>query len=252
MLVFLVPLQSPAVSRDWGEVSRLAERTLRSICRQTSDTFRAILICNERPQMEFTHPALTIIEDDFAIPGPTTSERMADKSRKLHRGLVQVRGWAPFHLACVDADDCVSNRLAAFTQTSPRNRGWYFRTGYMHDAGSRLVFRRAGDFHLVCGTSHIVRCEDKDLPSSPTEPEDDFWVLKYGHTTLEKHMRDAGTPLHPLPFIGAIYNTATGENDSRVSLKNWRSKKVLVKKMLNYRWLSKATREEFGLYELPR
>lgn len=49
MLIFVLPLQSPQASRGWQLVSRLCERTLRSICQQTLDHFRVILVCNERP-----------------------------------------------------------------------------------------------------------------------------------------------------------------------------------------------------------
>jgi hypothetical protein len=249
MLVFVVPLQSPEVSRDWRKVSRLAERTLHSICRQKGDDFRVLLVCNKSPDGNFSDSRLSIIEEPFPIPGRSRDERMADKTRKIQRALIQARDWAPFHLMCVDADDCVSNRLAAFVAQHPTARGWYFKTGYVHDAGSLLIFRRRA-FHLFCGSSHIVRCERDDLPRAATGSEADYWVLEHGHSSLEMFLRDRGTPLAPLPFPGAIYNTATGENDSGFSLGQWRSRKVLLQKLLRYRWFTRAIREEFGFYEI--
>src|ERR1700735_5565200 len=139
MLLFLLPLQSPAASRGWRLVSRLAERTLRSICRQTSDSFRVVLVCNQRPDTDFTHPALTIIEEDFPIP-TNREERMIDKSRKINRGAVFARAWAPFHLSLTDADDCVSNRLPRFVDDRPLAQGWYFPNGYLHERRSPFIY----------------------------------------------------------------------------------------------------------------
>lgn len=251
MIVFVVPLQSPAASRDWANVSRLAERTLRSVCRQSCSDFRVILVCNERPRGDYDHPALTVLERDFPLPGPTTEERMGDKGRKLHHALVHARQWAPFHFMSVDADDCVSRRLAALSKDSPEAPGWFFEKGYMHDEGSRFLYLRE-NFHLACGTSHIARCTADDLPASLDDSEERFWPLKYGHTTLEQFLRGRGTPLAPLPFPGAIYITATGENDSGLALRNWRGARMLLSKLRHSRLLTRTVREEFGLYDLDR
>ncbi len=186
MLVFLLPLQSPGASRDWGRVSRLAERTLRSICRQSSDSFRVVLVCNRRPETDFTHPALTVIEEDFPVPA-TREERMADKSRKINRGAVFARAWAPFHLMLADADDCVSKRLAGFVQEHPAANGWYCQTGYVHDQGSPFVYRRSS-FHLLCGTSHVIRCQSGDLPARAGEADEDYWLLSHGHTQMAEFL----------------------------------------------------------------
>jgi hypothetical protein len=248
MLVFLVPLQSPAASKDWRMVSRLAERTLRSVCRQTGDSFRVVLVCNRRPETDFTHPALTIIEEDFPVP-TTREERMVDKSRKINRGAVFARSWAPFHLMLTDADDCVSNRLAGFVDDHPQAQGWYFQTGYLHDQGSPFVFRHQ-PFHLLCGTSHIIRCQPADLPARPGEPDDDYWLLSHGHPEMAEFLARRGTPLARLPFPGTLYNTATGENYSGIAVRGWRGRRDALRKLFNCRLLTAAVREEFGFYEL--
>jgi hypothetical protein len=248
MLNFLIPLQSPAASRDWRLVSRLAERTLRSICRQTSGAFRVVLVCNRRPDTDFTHPALTIIEEDFPIP-TSSEERMVDKSRKINRGAAFARPWAPSHLMFADADDCVSNRLAGFVNDHPLAQGWYFQNGYLHDPGSPFIYRRKR-FHLFCGTSHIIRCQPDDLPEKPGEPDDDYWPLSHGHPQMAEFLARRGTPLAPLPFQGALYNIATGENYSGNAMSGWHGKREAVRKLLNCRLLTSAIREEFGFYEL--
>jgi len=247
MLTFIMPLKSPAVCRDWSYVSRLAERSLKSVCGQRDDAFRLLLVCHRRPETDFKHPCLEVIEEDFAIPGPAREERMADKGRKIWRGLVEARWSMPGHIMLVDADDCVSRRLAGFAAAHPEANGWFFKQGYLHDQGSRRVLR-TGDFHLRCGSSHILRCEAQDLPSGVAERESDYWIASHGHQEMAAFMEKRGTPLAPLPFAGAIYNTATSESDSGVALREWKSRRILLYKMFNYRPLTAAIREEYGLY----
>lgn len=249
MLIFVVALQSPRASRDWGLVCRLWERTLRSICAQTCGDFRVFLVCNEAPKIGFSHPAATVIEGVFPLPGPTTPERMQDKWRKLKQGLVAARPLAPAHVLIMDADDCVHRGLAAHCAAHPGEIGWRFYTGYVRDEGSRWLFLRR-NFDVYCGTSAIVRVEKSDLPATPDEAIDPYFILTHGHGAIGEYLEKRRTPLHKLPFIGAIYNTATGENDSGFSLRGWRSRKVLLRKLLNSRLLTRGIRAEFGLYEL--
>lgn len=249
MLIFVVALQSPHASKDWGRVSRLWERTLRSICAQSSPDFRVFLVCNERPAIAFTHPALTVIEEDFPLPDPTTASRMNDKWRKLKRGLIAIRDLAPAHVMFMDADDCVHRGLAALAAAAPTAPGWNFETGYMHDEGSRWLYRLK-KFDAYCGTSAIVRLGPADFPSTLGEPNDPYFILTHGHGVIGDFFRTRGTPLRTLPFLGAVYVTATGENDSGISLGGWRGKMMLLKKLLNSRPLTRSIRRNFGLYDL--
>ncbi len=249
MLLFVVALQSPRASQDWGRVSHLWERTVRSICAQSSSDFRVFLVCNERPAIAFTHPALTIIEEDFPLPDPTTASRMNDKWRKLKRGLIASRHLAPAHVMFMDADDCVHRDLAALASASPSARGWNFKTGYMHDEGSRWLYRLK-NFDDYCGTSAIVRLTAADFPTSLEEPNDPYFILTHGHGVIGKFFQNRGAPLAELPFLGAVYITATGENDSRIALSSWRGKKMLLKKLLHTRPLTARLRATFGLHPL--
>ena len=247
MLTFIMPLKSPAVCRDWSYVSRVAERSLKSVCRQSDGAFQLLLVCHRRPDTDFTHPSLTVIEEDFPVPGPSNEERMADKSRKIWRGLVAARKNTPGHIMFVDADDCVSRRLASFVAAHPEGNGWFFDRGYLHDQGSRWVLRKR-DFHLLCGTSHLLRCQPQDLPASVTERESDYWIGCHGHPEMASFMQTRGTPLAPLPFFGAVYNTATSESYSGTAMLKWRGRRVLLDKILNSRPLTATIRDEYGLY----
>jgi len=249
MLIFIVPLQSPEASRDWAHVSRLAIRTLHSACRQESDDFRVILVCNRPPIGLFEHPALTVIEENFPLPGADPDDRMRDKWKKVQRGLIATRDLAPAHFLCMDADDCVHRGLATLSKQEPATAGWIFDIGYVRDEGNRWVYRWP-EFNRYCGTSSIVRCTADDLPASMHDPDECCPMLEFGHTRIDEGMRQRGTPLTSLPFIGTVYNTDTGENFSQIALRRWRGKKMLVKKLFGARPVTAALRESFGLYEL--
>lgn len=248
MLIFLVALQSPAASKDWSRVSRLCERTLRSICQQTSDAFRVIVACNQRPDIDFTHRALTIVEDDFPLPQDAPG-RMLDKWLKVKRCLVAAHDDGPAHIMITDADDCVHRGLAALVEANPDCHGWNFETGYLHDAGSRTVFILK-KFDRYCGTSGIVRLDAQEFPRKMSDPTEDYFVLWNGHGVVGDYLAERGRPLRRLPFIGAIYNSDTGENHTDMCLRRWRSKKMLLKKLLYTRPLTRSMRRDFGLYEL--
>jgi len=249
MLVFIVPLQSPQASSNWALVSALCERTVRSICGQTSGEFRVFLVCNEAPRMNFSHPALTIVEDDFPIPERTTAARMYDKHEKLKRGMIAARGLAPCHVMFVDGDDCVHRGLAEWCERNGDHAGWYVADGFIHEKGSRWLYRRR-DFDLICGTAALVRCAEADFPRAMSDVKSDFFMIDCGHFEFRNPERTRGRKLEPLPFPGAVYVTATGENDSGISLREWKGKKMMIKKLLNSRLLTRRLRERYGLYGL--
>jgi hypothetical protein len=170
---------------------------------------------------------------------------MEDKWRKVRIGLLAASGLAPCHLMIMDADDLASNRLAGHVALNPTSHGWYFDQGWMYDNNSHFILKRWRDFDKVCGSSSIIRFNAEDFPKIEKTPN---VILDFGHSVIREAMVRRGTPLKPLPFAGAIYVLNTGENDSGFSLKNWRSKKIFLQKLLNYRFVTYHIREEFSLY----
>lgn len=249
MLVFILALQSPKASKDWLRVSSMCERTLRSVCAQTSSDFRVFLVCNTRPEIDFTHPNLTIIERDLPTPAATSSARMNDKWSKLKVGLVAARHLAPAHVMFVDADDCVHSGLAAHVASHPDAIGWSIDVGYLRDEGSRWLYRKK-DFSRFCGSSAIVRLSDHDFPKSESESAEKYFILANGHGVINEYMSERGTPLDTLPFVGAIYMTNTGENDSGLKMGGWQGKRHMLKKIWATRPLTSRVRSEMGLYDL--
>jgi hypothetical protein len=89
--VFYCSAAKPRSFQRLEQVSRLCERTLLSICQQTSSQFRVFLLCRDLPEMNFAHPNLRIIQEDFPIPEAKKVPQLLDKTRKLRRALIAVR-----------------------------------------------------------------------------------------------------------------------------------------------------------------
>lgn len=247
MLVFVVPLKSPQVSKSWERVCKIFERTARSLCNQSSSNFQVIVVCNEKPKIDFSHPNLTYLEVDFPVPNLTNpvARGDTDKGRKLLKGLIYAEKFSPTHTMTVDADDLVSKRLAEFVDRYSHENGWFVKKGYKYQENSDVVYLKRNEFYRMCGTSNIIRYDLNFLPESP---EYNRGYGYYKHYILHARVKDVlaekSNPIKPLPFAGAVYAIGTGDNI-------YGDKKNFSFNFLNRRSLSHSLREEFGLYKLP-
>jgi hypothetical protein len=246
MLVFVVPVKSAQASVSWQRVTSLVRRTLRSACAQTVPDFRVVVACHDVPAVGFEDPRLEFLPVAFPPPGPDVGERRRDKWQKTLHGLRHARTFGPCHAMTLDADDCVSNGLAAHVARHPSANGWYLRRGYLHRDGMTTVHVERWRFHQWCNSSHIVRLDLLPVPHGPVES----WELR--HTTLAARMRERGTPLAPLPFPGAVYNVSHGDNFQNHAPVLWPSHPLRrwLRALAFQRRLTPAIRAEFGLYPL--
>ncbi|NJR70301.1 MAG: glycosyltransferase family 2 protein [Synechococcales cyanobacterium CRU_2_2] len=256
MLVFIIPLQSQASAQSWAKVGLLFERCLKSVCAQTSDRFRVIVVCNDLPAISFEHPHVEYVCVNYPLPlherGRSAAETKliighTDKGRKILRGLVEAQKHAPTHTMVVDADDCVSHRLAAFVAQHPTRNGWVVDRGYRYPEGNTQIYFKRRKFHEMCGTCNILRY---DLNYLPQQPEYDrgygYYTYYIDHEKVRGVLANYGTPLKRLPFVGAVYVVGTGENlyyDERRLSQSFLTR-------FNYRRLTPRVRAEFGLYPL--
>ena len=264
MLTFIIPVKSKKISRSWNLLSRLLERTLKSICSQTSENFSAVVICNERPELRFSHPNIYFLEVDFPAPEPISlslenrqgydcihsldiAQKNADKARKILAGINFAKKMNPTHVMVVDADDCVSCRLAAFVEQSPNVDGWVMRRGYMYREGGRLLYVNLKRFNHVSGTSIIVKtplhCALFENP--------EFYFCSFDQLP--------GIDMKPLPFPGALYSMMNGENIlmsaqtfGQMQGQILSSIPALIQKLSRYRvrLLDRSVIQEFGLYDV--
>ena len=262
MLIFIIPVKSPKVATSWSGVCQLFERTLRSVCNQTSSNFVVIVVCNVIPQIKFRHPNVKYVVVDFPVPKLTYTAKGDDKSKKIVAGLLFARDLQPSHIMPVDPDDCISNKIASFVEQYPNSYGWYVDSGYEYDDGSNIVFVRAEGFYKICGSCNIINYQLFDIPETLLPYEQIiFDRFTNGHPLAKGDLAARGTPLKPLPFPGAIFvRDKIGESISMqepLLAKFKRNPKETVrglKKMLlapiSRKPLTNKIKNEFGLYVL--
>ncbi len=262
MLTFIIPVKSERVSGSWDRFSNLFERTLKSVCNQTSQNFRIIVVCHEKPKTDFQHPNLEYIHVGFDPPklDPNTPEKHdgqkeEDKSNKILMGVGHSKQYNPDYLMVVDADDCISNKIVDFVESNKNKNtdGWYFNKGYIYREGDGFISLNQLNFNTLCGTCIIIK------PDRIKEILQQVPHLLYVHKTT--HLKNGGV-LEKYPYPGAIYSLANGENhymsgQKAKSLAAGRSfgistLKSVYRKFKKYRikLLSSTIKNEFGIYKL--
>ncbi|MDX2212477.1 MAG: hypothetical protein SFY66_04230 [Oculatellaceae cyanobacterium bins.114] len=250
MLCFVIALKSKAVSKNWDVVSQLFEDSLRSAYHQIDPDFKIIAVCHETPQLHHTYDnRVEIINVDF-LPPPSvaaTDLTMQDKWKKIAVGMVRAREFRPDFVMLMDADDLVSCHLSQYVNAHKEANGWILKQGYRYRYGSRWIYL---DDHFNCGTNAIVSSRLIQFPLNTSSEEiSKCVVLTHGHTVIEQHLRELGTPLEPLPFLGAVYTHSHGDNwtDTYIPPKNWYGIRHLLGGLRRTRPLTHQVRDEFSI-----
>ena len=262
MITFLVPVRSKSVTNDWKRYCSLLERTLKSITNQTSDGYRVVVVCHEIPDNPYMHSKIHYLQVDFKPPVFELGNYLLtgdpgehDKARKLLAAMELEEVRSSDYVMSVDSDDLISNQLAAFVeQNKSKNKaGWYFKAGYFYLEGRKYLILNKRTFNTLCGTCIIVKPKFFSylIDTDPT--------LYYRHRRIELNSQ---LNLVPLPFPGAIYSMANGENhamsknriNNLVSSKSGIMDKLksIIRKIRKYRFqlITPGFRRKFGLYAL--
>lgn len=259
MLTFVIPLKSRKASKSWDYVSKLFERCVKSVCNQTSSNFKAIVVCHDKPHLEFTHPSLTYIQVDLPEPDSSFGAKTLDRDKKVVIGLTLAQKFQPSHVMVVDADDCVSKRLTEFVEQNSQCNGWFIDKGYQYQDGSKSI-RLIKNFYRVCASCNIIKLDLQALPESTKFDSPYEYIVS--HEQLRGSLEEKGTPLAPLPFVGAVYISAaikenlTYQRDFYDRLRNQEFKQILSpmkKAVLNAfasQRLDTSIQEEFSLYDI--
>jgi hypothetical protein len=254
MLTFVVPLKSKQLSTSWSSISKLFERSVKSICNQTSPEFQVIVVCHEKPEIEFDHPRLTYIEVEFPVPAPDLKSKNLDRERKVLQGITKAQQLNASHIMIVDADDCISKHIAEFVQNNAQSDGWFMTQGYIYENGSRFIRLQKEGFNHYCGTCNIIKSKWYYFPENISEDELVNYIYDYyRHVPIVDTLAKEGAVLQPFSFVGSIY-IQHGENNRSVKGKkkhiSLKSRLSRTKSMLDNRLLTQAIRDEFGLYQI--
>jgi hypothetical protein len=233
ILTFIIPIRHQENAKDWQRVKRVLSETVRSIARQTSEGWKAVIVANHGAELPELPEGFEVKRVDFPpnqfhsrgsaelhSRGSVAEERFhealrMDRGRRVLAGMLHAGEMG--HVMIVDDDDFVSCQLTAFTAANRTANGWYIFDGYIWSDGGRLLYRYS-DFSRFCGSSHVVRADLYGLPPS-LEAADETYISRMlgSHIFLQGHLAAAGTPLEKLPFPGAIYRIGHAESHSQHS-----------------------------------
>jgi hypothetical protein len=257
MICFVMALKSKAVSSNWSRVCQLCEAAVQSAYRQVDPDFKMILVCHDSPDLKEKYDErLEILPVELPVPtlddkGGRQSSTMKDKWTKLQFGLIHAGRLRPSFVMLMDADDLISNRIAAWAHAHPRSNGGVIHYGYSYHPGDRYV-EAINDFD--CGTNAIVNARSIKFPSDMSQPSAEACtILRWGCHVIEDEMRKSGTPLDVIPFRAGVYIIGHGDNESN----NYHDfgltglAKKVMKNPLRVRPCTKSIREEFAMAWLP-
>ncbi len=231
MLIFLTCIRHPDSSNNYELVSQLFENCARSACNQSNNNFKLIVVCNEKPEISFSHEQIIYHVVDFPIPHNREGV-LLDKGCKRMSGLLFAKKQYPSsYIMMLDADDLVSNKIVEKTMSTDKHmNGWWFDKGYLLDLGHLLLQRK---YHLNkwCGSTLILNTEllyefsnlaDTDLDESSSYQEitsqiDSFFLREIlgNHKYVREYFKDKGKTLQKYNGFGVAWVINTNENESK-------------------------------------
>ena len=234
VITFIIPVRHQDNASDWPRLKVNLAQTARSIRAQTNKQWRAIVVANDGADLPELPDGFEVVSVQFA-PNPKydlhCDDREAiydavrlDKGRRILAGMLHAKKTDYFMV--VDDDDFVHQDLVAFAASNPGANGWRINEGLVWDDGGRLLLLNS-DFNNLCGTSLVIKAKLYNLPAHFEEASEDFIKTMLGsHVMIAKILNDRGSPLAPLPFVGAIYRVGHAGSHSK-------SKGIIRKYFLN-------------------
>ena len=217
-LTFIIPVRDPQGVANWKEVRHLISATLASLAQVSGDT-RILVVASKGTELPKLPSIAQLIEVDIPyrpLPpteGPQRHDAVrADKGLRVLAALTAVRPQG--HVMVVDYDDYVSRRLGDLVASNPEATGWLVEKGLMYDGGP-VVYTLPRGFHRTCGTSIIVRADLLPIGEQPSDVHMETVKRTLGsHRFLPADLEQKGTPLTPVPFIGAVYRVGNRDSTS--------------------------------------
>lgn len=264
-VTFVIPVLHPDNASNWAKVRSDLCETVYSLLQQTSYNWAAVIVANHEADLpDFPDPVRILRVDlphnpkfdrsKYSLEESYRATRL-NKGHRILAGALSVRG-STRYMMVVDNDDFVSRDLVAFVERNDGCDGWYFAQGFVWEENSGYVVKTRG-FSMICGTCQILRIDNWRLPESAERADVDYISTMLGnHRAVHAIMEQAGTPLAPLPFPGAIYRVGNSESVSKsrsplrkrlFSLQGWSEPRTLLRMIAGLRPLSQKVRDQYGM-----
>jgi hypothetical protein len=253
MLAFITTIRHPDNAFSFERIEALLSQSLRSVCRQTDESFCVVIVTNCDLALSFAHPSLHFVTVDFPPPGVGRGRHLdyhaltLDKGTKTVVGIIRAAELGADHVMFVDSDDYMHRDLAKYANSHGGHPGWFSSAGYIYTSGLRYVHPIETDFHNKNGSTSILRTDiiaaPDQLKVSSTQTEiTDAMGSAYVSSIIGQHgkwvdlLLPRGYVMESLPFPAAIWNVGTGENHTGNLVSGRRRRPI-----------DKALGEEFGL-----
>lgn len=224
LITFIIPVRHPENCKDWARLKSKLDQTVKSISAQKGKNWQAVIVANEGADLPSNMPGNVRVKHVNFPPNPIfergTNEIekfydavRLDKGRRVLAGMLAAGETDYFMI--VDDDDFISRKLTDFVSANKGANGWFIKSGLVWGDGGRLLYRY-DDFDGYCGTSLIIRSDLYKLPDTFEAANDDYIKQMLGsHIYIKPHLAAGGTPLAPLPFLGAVYRIGHAEAHSK-------------------------------------
>lgn len=229
MFIFITSLKHPKNCNSYERVGELLENTLQSVCHQTSNNFRVLVVCNKVPGISINQN-VEFLEVDFPAPSNLTHPQTGMEAIRIDRGckymaaLVYARRYKPSSVMFFDADDYISKKIVEHVNNQPVSCGWYVENGYQYQSGDTHL-SSLSKFHKHCGTSLIYPYDMLDISdklagessmSSIQSHTDEKYLTNIigSHRAAVIYHQAKGFTFNAMPFSAAIWMLGNGENHS--------------------------------------
>jgi hypothetical protein len=242
MVHFLIPVRSRRVAKDWNSVRSLCAGTLRSVYNQTSKKYSVQLVCHE-PPVEEVGDRVNVESVRLGVPS-NKREMMIDKKKKVRIGAAQASKGPGDYVMILDADDRVDRRLVEYVHRQEDTDVWVIHKGYVWPYGRRFCFKW-DNFHGLCGSSHLIRYDGRNMPKDKDDEGD--YTLMTPHGKIKKKAERRGLRVSSIPFEAGCYLTDVEENHSGISMVGYMHKGRFLRKVMGFRFLTSSIRKSFAI-----
>jgi hypothetical protein len=263
-IAFIVPFRAKETSKNWTLHSNLLSRTLNSILAQTSNNFIIYVVYTDLPEALLENDGIIYLKlpfDKINLADIKFHKNLSnrhkffvmDHGRRVMFGVKEAKANGAHFVMSVDADDLISNKIAAFiSDQNCENPGWYCSKGYVFIENKGWLYKQNKNMNLINGSTHIINTKYITIPNFISKP---FFIHDYNlfsaHGWLKDRMKTAmNLTLNKLPFYGVFYSRNSGShskesdngNDTYIctGLKKW------VKLLLRSKKMNKHIVSEFS------
>lgn len=226
MNVFLTTLMHPSTASDFKTVEANFVLSAKTVCGQTNQDFKYIVVCNSIPDIKFEHPNLEYVVVDFPHAKMTElKSKRQDKAAKLIIGLLYSAKFNVDYVFICDADDWIAPTINEFLTINSSDIGFLANKGYLLDLNKGKYLVKYG-LYRFCGSTYAIKYKklmgalafDKTLSIVSKKadilalvPDDIIFSLLNGHG-YKKYFKARGLIFEEFPFASVAWVRNTGNN----------------------------------------